>query len=120
MKTIEENEQKHSYMLSSGRSDSYSETLLKRQLSKVFPAKFEHLSFVSSTIADFYCEKAKLIIELESKVPDWTGESFLSDDRCKELKSKGFSIIKVSNYDIFNNIKGVMNNIEHEMKLKLG
>ncbi|MFA6779882.1 MAG: DUF559 domain-containing protein [Paludibacteraceae bacterium] len=115
------NEEKEGYVsgMELNRNESYSETLLKKQLSKMFPAKFEHLSIVSSIIADFYCEKAKLIIELESKVPYFSGGNFLSDDRCRELESKGFSIIKVSNYDIFNDIKKVIGVIEHEMKAKL-
>ncbi|MCQ2194753.1 MAG: endonuclease domain-containing protein [Paludibacteraceae bacterium] len=100
-----------------GVAATYSESELKRQLSKFFPSKFVHMSRVaSSVIADFYCDKAKLIIELESKVHD--GDSFITDEKRRELVSKGFSVIRVSNYDIFNNIKKVLANVERVMNAK--
>ena len=100
-----------------GVAATYSESELKRQLSKFFPSKFVHMSRVaSSVIADFYCDKAKLIIELESKVHD--GDSFITDEKRRELVSKGFSVIRVSNYDIFNNIKKVLANVECVMNAK--
>lgn len=99
----------------SGAVATYSESVLMNQLAKFFPAKFVRMARVASSVmADFYCEKAKLIIELESKVSD--GDS-ITDEQRKELVSKGFSIIRVSNYDIFNNIKKVLSHVENAMNV---
>lgn len=97
-----------------GVAATYSESELMRQLSKFFPSKFVRMSRVASSVmADFYCDKAKLIIELESKVHE--DDSFITDEKRSELVSKGFSVIRVSNYDIFNNIKKVLANVERAM-----
>lgn len=95
---------------------TYSESVLMKQLAKVFPAKFVRMARVTSSfIADFYCEKAKLIIELDSKVQN--GVSAITEEQRRDLRSRGFSIIRVSNYDIFNNIKKVIGRVESAMKL---
>ncbi|MBP5458140.1 MAG: DUF559 domain-containing protein [Paludibacteraceae bacterium] len=96
---------------------TYSESVLMNQLAKVYPTKFVRMSRVASAvIADFYCEKAKLIIELDSKVPD--RDAGITEEKRKELMSKGFSFIHVSNYDIFNNIKKVLSRIDKAMNVR--
>lgn len=100
----------------SGIAATYSESVLMNQLAKFFPAKFVRMSRVaSSVIADFYCEKAKLIIELDSKVPDCADA--ITEEQRNDLRSRGFSIICVSNYDIFNNTKKVLGRIEQAMNV---
>jgi very-short-patch-repair endonuclease len=47
---------------------------------KKFSVRFERFVPVSSFIADFYCEKAKLVIELESKAQFLPKEVLYSEE----------------------------------------
>ncbi len=98
------------------KNESYAETVLRNNLAKNFPVKFERFIPVSSFIADFYCEKAKLIIELESKAQSLPKEVLYSEERAKELEAKGIRILKFTNYDIFHDLKKVLTRIESELK----
>jgi very-short-patch-repair endonuclease len=77
---------------------------------------FERFIPVSSIIADFYNEKAKLIIELESKAQILPKEILCSDEKIRELESKGFKVLRFSNYDIFHNLKQVLDIIGKELE----
>ena len=101
------------------KNESYAETVLRNSLAKTFPVRFERFIPVSSFIADFYCEKAKLIIELESKAQSLPKEVLYSEERARELEDKGIKILKFTNYDIFHDLKKVLNKIESELEVRL-
>ena len=97
--------------------ESYAETLLGNNLTKKFPVRFErHTPVDSSFIADFYCEKAKLIIELDSKAQALPKEVLYSEETAKKLKEKGIKVLRLSNYEIFHDLKKVLNRIEGELR----
>ena len=75
---------------------------------------------VSSFIADFYNEKAKLVIELDSKSQILPKEVLYSEDRKRELEKKGIKVLKFTNYEIFHDLNRVLNSIENELKAILG
>ena len=98
------------------KNESYAGTVLRDSLAKKFPVRFERFVPVSSFVADFYCEKAKLVIELESKVQILPEEVLYSEERAKELEDEGIKILKFTNYEIFHDLKNVLNRIESELK----
>jgi len=102
------------------KNESYAETVLRDSLTRKFPVKFDRFIPISSFIADFYCEKANLIIELESKSQVLPKEVLYSEERAKELEKKGIKILKFTNYEIFHDLGRVLNRIESELKAKLG
>ncbi len=102
------------------KNESYAEIVLQDSLAKRFPVKFERFTPVSSFIADFYCEKAHLLIELESKTQILPKEVLYSEEHAKELEKKGFKVLKFNNYEIFNDLDRVLNLVERALKAKLG
>jgi very-short-patch-repair endonuclease len=66
-------------------------------------------------IADFYCHRAKLIIEVNG------GQHFKDDnreyDRTRDeyLKSMGLTVLRFTNNDILDNIEGVVDIIEQKL-----
>lgn len=59
-------------------------------------------------IVDFYCPKAKLIIELDGSQhyePDYQEKDRLRD---AELNSLGFTVMRFDNYSVMTNIDGVV------------
>ena len=102
------------------KNESYAETVLRDSLAKRFPVKFERFIPVSSFIADFYCEKAKLVIELESKSQILPKEVLYSEEQARELEKKGIKVLKFTNYEIFHDLNRVLNRIESELKTRMG
>ena len=98
------------------KNDSYAGTVLRDCLTKRFPARFERFVPVSSFVADFYCEKAKLVIELESKAQALPKEVLYSEERAKELENEGIKILKFTNYEIFHDLESVLNRIENKLE----
>jgi very-short-patch-repair endonuclease len=101
------------------KNETYAETLLRNSLVKRFSIKFERFIPVSSIVANFYNEKAKLIIELESKAQILPKELLCSEERVKELESTGFKVLRFSNYEIFHNLTNVLDTIERELEKRL-
>ena len=83
--------------------------------------KFRRQHPLGGRIVDFYCEEAKLAIELDgsSHSYDSTRENDL--DRAIELYEKGVRVLRVTNSEVFENLDGILNwiiyNIDPEKSL---
>ena len=74
---------------------------------KDYPAKFYKQKIVGNYILDFYCEQAKLAIELDgSQHYEDVGQEY---DRLRTayLESLGIRVLRFSNEDIKKNFRGV-------------
>ena len=66
-------------------------------------------------IADFYCHKAKLIIEVDGGYHDIPEQYLYDKNRENELTELGLKVIRFSNNDVLNKIESVLNRIEKEI-----
>ena len=86
-----------------------------------YPVKFKKQQTIGNYIVDFYCAKAKLIIELDGKqhymVPSISKNDVL---RQQELEKMGFNVIRFHNSEINKNFKKVCECIHIEVKKGLG
>lgn len=70
-------------------------------------------------IADFYCAKAKLVIELDGS-QHYTEEGKKYDaERTAFLEGYGLKIIRIANINITRNFKNVCEYIDHQVKDRL-
>ena len=70
-------------------------------------------------IADFYCYKARLIIELDGG-QHYDDENIKADKkRTKALEEQGLKVLRFTNLDIKYNFKAVCETIETEVKKRL-
>ena len=70
-------------------------------------ARFRRQHPVGSYIADFACPAAKLIVEVDGHT-HWTPEQLAHDARrTKYLEQQGWSIIRVTNPDVYDDMDGV-------------
>ena len=73
----------------------------------IFPIKFYRQKQIGNFIVDFYCEKAKLVIELDGS-QHYNDEIKEYDiERTKYLKKYGLQVIRFTNLDIKDNFDGV-------------
>ena len=74
---------------------------------KDYPVQFNRQRSIYKFIADFYCSKAKLVIELDGS-QHYSKDGMEYDSLRSEIISKfGVEVIRFSNYEIDHNFEGV-------------
>lgn len=68
---------------------------------------------VLNYIADFMCKKLKLIIEVDGSSHGFESKWYKDQARQKELEEYGFTVLRFSDDEIFNQIRNVSSAIEH-------
>jgi len=77
--------------------------------------KFRRQVPIDKFIADFVCESAKLIIELDGHQHADTENQDLA--RTAILETKGYRVIRFWNHDVYDNLDGVMIEVLAELEL---
>ena len=83
---------------------------------KDYPIKFLRQKVLGKYIADFYCAKANLVIELDGS-QHYEDEGKENDKkRTDYLKQFGIKVIRISNLDVLRNFEGVCIYIDNQVK----
>ncbi|MBQ7301998.1 MAG: endonuclease domain-containing protein [Clostridia bacterium] len=81
-----------------------------------YSLRFQRQKAIGNYIADFYCAKARLIIELDG------GEHFVEEQqvkdavRTKELENMQLTVLRICNTDVDKNFAGVCEQIDRTVK----
>ena len=87
------------------------ERLNKSQLGVRFKAQHP----IDIFIADFYCHKFKLVVEIDGGIHETQKE--YDEGRTAELESWGLTIIRFSNEEVMNDIEKVVERIKNHLNL---
>ena len=82
-----------------------------------YPVKFQTQKIIDSFIVDFYCAKAKLIIEIDGSQHYGVNKRKSKDvyrDDC--LQGLGYSIIRIDNYMIDNRFSEICDYLDFEIR----
>ena len=86
---------------------------------KDYLVKFYRQRSIDRYIADFYCSKAKLVIELDGS-QHYTSDSMEYDDiRTEIINTYGIAVIRFSNFDIDTRFLEVCTVIDKKIKERL-
>ncbi len=89
------------------------ENKLWYQFLRTYPVQFKRQYPIGKYFVDFYCYRAKLIIELDGS-QHFVPEAMEYDkDRTLYLSSQGFYVFRVSNLDVNQNFRAVCAQIDH-------
>jgi very-short-patch-repair endonuclease len=69
--------------------------------------KFRRQHPFGKYILDFYCHRAKLVIELDGKYHEFYEQKKMDDIRTKEIESTGLMEIRFTNEEVLNNFNKV-------------
>ena len=84
-----------------------------------YPVRFQRQKAIGSYIADFYCAKARLVIELDGS-GHYTQEQLNHDAfRTADLESLNLSVLRICNLDVDRNFFGVCEHINLAVKNSL-
>ena len=78
--------------------------------------KFRRQHPISLYIADFYCHKFKLIIELDGKYHEEKEQKIKDQERDEVLKLNGLNILRFKNEEVEKNIDNVLIKIKNQIE----
>ena len=95
------------------------EKLLWYDYLREYPVRFIRQKVIGKYIVDFYCAKAKIVLELDGS-QHYEDKGIEKDGlRTKFLEQYGLKVIRISNFDINKNFEGVCMFIDNEVKQSL-
>ncbi|MBQ3503236.1 MAG: endonuclease domain-containing protein [Oscillospiraceae bacterium] len=77
-----------------------------------YPCRFRRQVTVGNYILDFYCAAAKLAVELDGSQHYEPTEQWYDERRTAYLNSMGICVLRFSNLDVMNNLRGVCQQID--------
>ena len=83
-----------------------------------YPARFRRQEIIGSYIADFFCDKARLVIELDGS-QHYDEQIAYDETRTAYLQAQGMAVLRVSNLDVLKNFEGVCMEIDRQVKVRL-
>ena len=87
---------------------------------RYYPIRFLRQKVIDNYIVDFYCNKARLIIELDgSQHYESTVEEY-DILRTASLEARKLRVIRITNYELNRNFEGVCRYIDETVKSILG
>lgn len=91
-------------------NQTVAENLLWNHLrnSKLKGIKFRHQHPIGMFIADFYCHKARLVVEVDGKIHNKPDQKEYDYNRSKELERLGIEVLRFENEDILYDIYKVL------------
>ena len=84
-----------------------------------YPVRFQRQKCIDHYIADFYCYKAKLVIELDGGGHYCPEAQRMDEIRTKALEQYGLKVIRICNLDIDRNFEGVCAFIDMEVQKRM-
>ena len=79
---------------------------------RTYPVKFYRQRVIGHYIADFYCAKAKLVIELDGSQHYETQGALHDRIRTEFLADFGLTVLRIPNTDVKRNLSGVCDYID--------
>ncbi len=83
---------------------------------RYYPVRFQRQKAIGNYIADFYCAKARLVIELDGGGHCTAEQAEKDEFRTKELESMNLTVMRIYNLDIDRNFSGVCAHIDLTVK----
>ncbi|NLD93272.1 MAG: endonuclease domain-containing protein [Fibrobacter sp.] len=81
--------------------------------------KFRRQQIIEGFIADFYCEKKKLVIEVDGSVHDTPEQKEYDARRCRVFEARGLQEIRFRNSEVECDLDGVVDRIKKVIDLSL-
>ena len=86
---------------------------------KNYPIRFQRQKCIDNFIVDFYCSRAKVVIELDGSGHYMPKAEEQDQCRTNILENYGLKVLRICNKDIDNNFYGVCTVIDEEIKARI-
>ena len=86
---------------------------------KTYPIRFQRQKAIGNYIADFYCAKAQLVIELDGGGHYTESQQIADNERSYQLENMGLSVLRFCNTDVEYRFRDVCEQIDAVVKNSL-
>ena len=86
---------------------------------RAYPVRFQRQKALGPAIADFYCAKAGLVLELDGGGHFEPAQQEKDAARTAELETMGLRVFRISNLEVDRNFAGVCEAIDQAVKARL-
>ena len=86
---------------------------------KNYPIQFKRQYVIDQYIVDFYCYKAKLVIELDGSQHYEPKNQIYDQQRTADITAKGFKVLRFTNLEIKRQFSAVCEKIDTEVQSRL-
>ena len=86
---------------------------------KTYPIQFKRQFVIGQYIVDFYCDKAKLVLELDGSQHCEPEALEYDRKRTAFLEEKGLYVFRLSNLDVMRNFRGVCEAVDMAVRNRL-
>ena len=100
-------------------NETKAEELLWQKLRKkqLLGYKFRRQHPIDIFIADFYCHKAKLVIELDGSIHNLPEIKEKDDSKTFEIEKLEITLLRFTNQEIYTNIENVLQEIKNQLNI---
>lgn len=81
--------------------------------------KFRRQQIISGFVADFFCHKANLVVEVDGGIHDEPDQKEYDEHRTEVFKTRGLSVLRFKNKAVLNETESVIQKITDEVKARL-
>lgn len=87
---------------------------------RTYPIRFQRQKPIGKRIADFYCAKARLVVELDGGGHYTTEQQAEDTLRTQELEEQQLAVLRFSNHDVDRHFHEVCEQIDAAVKQRIG
>ena len=84
-----------------------------------YPVRFLRQKVIDHYIVDFYCHRARLIVELDGSQHFDEAEMRRDADRTKHLEARGFQVVRIPNNAVNENFRGVCEYVDQLIRERI-
>lgn len=81
-----------------------------------YPVRFQRQKLIGGYIVDFYCAKARLVVELDGDGHYSVSQMGYDEERTKKLAEYGLKVIRITNLEIGQSFEAVCMAIDQTVK----
>ena len=86
---------------------------------KTYPVQFKRQYTIGVYIVDFYCYRAKLIVELDGSQHCEPDAVLYDQQRTAFLQQQGFCVLRISNLDVMKRFSAVCDTIDFAVRNRM-
>ena len=113
---MERNETLNQYARQLRREQTREEARMWYQFLSKYPCRFRRQYVIGNYIADFYCHKAKLVVELDGSQHYDAKAKACDGRRTNYMESQGIMVLRFTNLDVQQQFRSVCEVIDRTVK----
>ena len=117
---MEQNQNLKKYAQELRKGQTKEEAQLWYQFLSRYPCRFRRQYVIGNYIADFYCHKARLVVELDGSQHYEPDEAEKDRVRTACLESQGITVLRFSNLDVLRCFGDVCAEVDRTAKSRVG